>query len=72
LEYNSLGDKNECKNSSIERLTCGKIKIRNKKSKEYAVNKKGEATNKVLNQGLLGNLIDIDSEGNISAKTITF
>ncbi|MEX1350449.1 MAG: metallophosphoesterase [Desulfobacterales bacterium] len=50
-------------------LSCGKS---TKKSNEYAVNKKGEATEKVLNTGLLGNLIDIDSEGNISAKTITF
>ena len=43
-----------------------------KKSNEYAVNKKGKATEKVLSTGLLGNLIDIDSEGNISAKTIIF
>jgi 3',5'-cyclic AMP phosphodiesterase CpdA len=50
-------------------LSCGKS---TKKSKEYAVNKKGEATEKVLNTGLLGNLIDIDSEGNVSKKTITF
>ena len=39
---------------------------------EYAVDKKGEATKEVLNTGMLGNLIDIDSKGNISAKTITF
>ena len=50
-------------------LSCGKS---TKKSKEYAVNKKGEATDKVLNTGLLGNLIDIDSDGNISTKTIKF
>jgi 3',5'-cyclic AMP phosphodiesterase CpdA len=43
-----------------------------KKSTEYAVNKKGKATKTVLNTGLLGKLIDIDSEGNVSAKTITF
>jgi 3',5'-cyclic AMP phosphodiesterase CpdA len=50
-------------------LSCGKS---TEKNKEYAVNKKGEAKDKVLNTGLLGNLIDIDSDGNISAKTITF
>jgi len=50
-------------------LSCGKS---SKKSKEYELNKQGKATEKVLNQGLLGNLIDIDSEGNISAKTLTF
>lgn len=50
-------------------LSCGKS---TEKSKEYAVNKKGEATEKVLNSGLLGNLFDIDSAGNISAKTISF
>jgi predicted MPP superfamily phosphohydrolase len=43
-----------------------------KKSTEYAVNKKGKATKTVLNTGLLGKLIDIDSEGNVSAKTIAF
>ena len=43
-----------------------------KKSTEYAVNKKGKATKTGLNTGLLGKLIDIDSEGNVSAKTIIF
>lgn len=43
-----------------------------KKSKEYALDKKGKATKKVLNNGLLGKLIDVDSEGNVSAKTIKF
>jgi len=51
-------------------LSCGKSTDR--KSKQYAVNNKGEATDEVLNTGLLGNLIDIDSEGNISAETIKF
>jgi len=50
-------------------FSCGKS---TKKGTEYAVNKEGEATETVLNKGLLGNLIDIDSEGNVSAKTITF
>jgi 3',5'-cyclic AMP phosphodiesterase CpdA len=59
-----------CKNFRIPWiLSCGKS---TKKSKEYAVNKKGEATETVLNTGLLGNLIDIDSEGNVSKKTIIF
>jgi 3',5'-cyclic AMP phosphodiesterase CpdA len=49
-------------------LSCGKS---TKKSKEYALNKKGKATKEVLNTGLLGYLIDIDSAGNISAETIT-
>jgi hypothetical protein len=50
-------------------LSCGKS---TEKSKQYDVNKKGEATETVLKTGLLGNIIDIDSEGNISVKTITF
>ena len=50
-------------------LSCGKS---TEKGKQYEVNKKGEATDTVLNDGLMGNLIDIDSEGKISVKTITF
>jgi len=50
-------------------LSCGKS---TEKNKEYALNKKGKATEKVLNKGMLGNLIDIDSKGNITANTITF
>jgi 3',5'-cyclic AMP phosphodiesterase CpdA len=50
-------------------LSCGKT---TKKSKEYAVNKQGEAMDKILNTGLLGNLIEIDPKGKISVKTITF
>ena len=50
-------------------LSCGKS---TKKSKEYAVNKQGEATDKILNTGLLGDLIEIDPKGKISVKTITF
>lgn len=50
-------------------LSCGKS---TKKNKEYAVNKQGEATDKILNAGLMGNLIDIGSRGKITVKTITF
>ena len=50
-------------------LSCGKS---TEKNKEYAVNKHGEATDEILNTGLLGNLIEIDIKGKISVKTITF
>lgn len=43
-----------------------------KKSTEYALNKKGKATKTILNTGLMGKLIDIDSKGNVSAETIIF
>jgi 3',5'-cyclic AMP phosphodiesterase CpdA len=50
-------------------LSCGKT---TEKSKEYAVNKKGETTDKILNTGMLANQIDIDKKGKITTKTITF
>jgi len=51
-------------------LSCGKST--EKKGEEYAVNKQGEATDEILNTGLMGNLIDIDPKGKITVKTITF
>lgn len=50
-------------------LSCGKS---TEKNEEYAVNKKGEATEKILNTGMMANLIDIDPKGKITTKTITF
>jgi len=51
-------------------LSCGKS---TKNSSEYAVNKKGEAQmDTALNFGKLGNLIEIGTDGSISAKTIKF
>jgi len=41
-------------------------------STEYKLNKKGKATKKILKTGLLGKLIEIDSQGKVSASTITF
>ena len=43
-----------------------------RKSDKYALNKKGEKTKTVLNSGLLGRMIDIDSAGNVTIETITF
>jgi len=50
-------------------LSCGKS---TEKSKQYDVDEKGKAKKAVLNTGLLGYLIDIDSDGNILAETIRF
>jgi 3',5'-cyclic AMP phosphodiesterase CpdA len=50
-------------------LSCGKT---TENSKGYAVNNKGETTDKILNTGMLANQIDIDNKGKITAKTITF
>jgi hypothetical protein len=50
-------------------LSCGKT---TENSKEYAVNNKGETTDKILNTGMLANQIDIDNKGKVTTKTITF
>jgi 3',5'-cyclic AMP phosphodiesterase CpdA len=50
-------------------LSCGKT---TENSKEYALNNKGETTDKILNTGMLANQIDIDNKGKITTKTITF
>lgn len=50
-------------------LSCGKT---TEKNEEYAVNKQGEATDEILNTGLMANLIDIDPKGKITVKTKTF
>jgi 3',5'-cyclic AMP phosphodiesterase CpdA len=51
-------------------LSCGKS---TQNSTEYAVDKKGHAQpKKILNEGKLGNLIEIAADGKISVQTLAF
>lgn len=50
-------------------FSCGKS---TENTTEFELNNKGEKTEVALNTGLLGNLIEIDSQGNVTNKTIVF
>lgn len=50
-------------------LSCGKS---TQVLTEYALDKEGKATDKKLNNGLMGRMIEIDSQGLVKVKTITF